>query len=384
MALGASDSFSSFDATTNRRLDISPVLSTILLNDQATLGLLGQGPAVMRTEHRFGEDSLNPPTVTDDGSALGIGATSLAVLDASKVRIGAILMDQAATLTDLMQVTDIVGNTLTVDRNYGGTGDLAHAANAVYAIVGQPVQEGDETIADISRDRTQESNVTQIFKRTIKVSGTQEAEAQNGVHPGVPSELRLQVARRAMELGVELNRAVLNSYQSSVTPQGSDTVYRTMKGIRQYLTEGGASSNLDATAEAISEVNVNSLYKLAWDKGGSPTALVGNSNQINAFASFNTNKFRIAPSDRAVGTFVEKYLTEFGAELSLVLDRWARVDEVYLLDPSKAHIAPMQGRAMFTEPLAKVGDAMRWQIVMEATLILMNKNEGHAIHTNLT
>lgn len=381
MALNASDSLSTFDQTTNKRLDLSPVLSAILLNDTATLGALGLGPSVMKSEHGYGSDSLNAPTVIVDDAA-GISAVDATVIveDATKLRVGALLMDETDNKTEIMQVTLIAGTTLTITRGFGTSVAETHADDAVFAIVGQPVQEGDEGIVDISKDRVQNTNFTQIFKRTVKVSGTQEAETNNGIHPGITSELRLQLERRTMELQVEINRAALNSVKSATA--GSDTVYRSMSGIREFLTVAGGN-NLDEAAGAVSEAKINAAYKRAWDDGGTPTSLIGNSKQINAFSSFNSNRFRVAPSDRVQGVFTEKYLTEFGAEISLILDRWARNDELYLLEAARAHIAPLNGRTLFTEPLAKVGDALRWQILTELTLIVRNPKEAHASMTNL-
>ncbi len=388
MALNATDALATFDQVTNKKLDISPVLSAILLNDTATLGLLGQGPAVMRSEHFFGEDSLNAPTVQLDGAEDDTD-TAWVLDDTSKIRVGALLMDEATGVTEIAQVTEITNATdVVVERGFGGTTAAAHADDAVFAIVGQPTQEGDETVADISKDRTQETNYTQIFRRTVKVTGTQEAEANNGIHPGVSSELRYQIAQRAQEMAVELNRAVLNSYANSTTSVGSDTQYRSMKGIRQWLTEGSDGAGLGANHQsgggAFDETKLNALYKLAWDKGGNPTTLLGNAEQINKFSSFNANRFRVAPSDRQIGVFIEKFLTEFGVEISLNIDRWARKDELYLLDTSKAYFAPLQGRAMFTEPLPKIGDSLRWQMVMEMTTVVQNKKEAHAIASALT
>ncbi len=382
MALAAFDGFASFDAPTNRKLDISPVLTAILLNDTATLGALGTGPNVMARDFKFGEDSLNAPVVliANGGDVLG-GDLAFTIADASKIRVGTLLMNQEATKKEVVEVTNIAGNVLTVVRNIDGGGAETMTDATELAIVGQPVQEGDETIQDISKDRTQDFNFTQIFKRTVKVSGTQEAEAANGQHPGVPSELKLQIARRTMELAVEFNRAALNGIRSASA--GSDTVYRRMAGLRQFLTNGAAPNN-DTVLAAISEAKINALYKLAWDKGGTPTTLIGNENQINAFADFNTNRFRMAPSDRVIGVFVQKYLTKFGAEISLILDRWARRDEVYLIDTSRTAIKMLNGRGLTTEPLAKIGDAMRWQLLMEATLQVDNKDEAHAIASELT
>lgn len=382
MPLSTTDSLATFDQVTNKRLDLSPVLSTILLNDTATLGVLGLGSSAMRSEHRWGEDSLNPPTLTiNNGGVVNPGDGSFIVADASKIVEGALLQNEADGIVEVMQVLTIAGNTLTISRDYDGGGAATHADGATLAVIGQPRQEGDESISDISKDRTDDFNYTQIFKRTVKVSGTQEAETNNGIHPGVASEARLQLERRTMELQVEMNRAVLNGIRSATA--GSDSAYRSMGGLRQFLTAAGGN-NLDQAAAAISEVSVNATYERAWDDGGNPTTLIGNSKQINAFSSqFNTNRFRVAPSDRMQGVFTEKYLTEFGAELNLVLDRWARKDEVYLIDPSRAELAPLQGRALFTEPLAKIGDAIRWQMVAEMTLVVRNAKEGHAAMTNL-
>lgn len=394
MALNNTDGLSTFDQVTNKKLDLSPVLTAILLNDTSTLGLIGEGPSVMRSEFKFGSDELNPPsvTLTADCSA---GAATMTVADTSKVRKGALLQSESNGEYEIMQVTAINSATeFAIDRGYGGTTDEDHdiADGTSIAVIGEPVQEGDETVGDISRDRTQDVNYTQIFKKTIKVTGTQEAEAQNGVHPGVPSELKLQIARRAMELAVQYNRAVLNSYANTTAPvggNGTPAEYRTMKGLHQWLTEGGADSNHTNTVAAISDTVVNALYKTAWDKGGSPTALIGNAEQLNkfsrsAFSTPNSVNFRIAPSDRLLGIFVQKFLTEFGVELNLTLDRWARKDTVYLIDPSRCSTTTLNGRAMFTEPLARIGDTLRWQMVMETSTIVQNKNEAHAIHTNLT
>ena len=380
MALAPSNALATFDQNTNKRLDLSPVLSAILLNDRATLGAIGEMPAVMRSDHKWGSDSLNAPTVTlANGGDVNPGDTSITVTDGSKITIGALLMVQEDTKKEIVQVTNIAGNVLTITRDYDGGGAVTMTDATELAVIAQPNQEGTEGAASIAKDRAQDFNYTQIFRRTVYVTGTQEAEANNGVHPGVDSEVRHQLAYRAMELGVELNRSILNSYRSATA--GSDTVYRTMAGIRQFLALGG---NERSVAEAISETAVNALYKLAWDKGGNPSVLIGNDKQINAFTGFNTQRFRVAPSDRVVGTFIDKYLTEHGAEISLVLDRWARQDEVYLIDPSRMGVAMLNGRGMSTKPLADLGDTLRWQLLMEATLIVQNKGEAHAFHSALT
>lgn len=379
MALSAADSVATFD-NTKKHLDISPVLASIILNDNAFLGLIGMGPAVKGAIHYFNEDSLNPPTVTiNELGGLSVGDTTLTLDDATKIAVGTILMDMAVGTQELLQVTAISGNDCTVTRGYGGTTAETHADDAVFAIVGQPKQEGDETINDVSKARTQVTQYCEIFKKTVKVSGTAEAEANNGLHPGIASEVKLQMLRRTDEIHVEMNRAALNSYLSAA---GSDSVYRTLMGLRQYLNQTGA--NKTVTAEALSEKVVNTMYGNCFDDGGKPNALIGAAAQITVFSDFNKSKVRTSPSDRVSGNYVDRFMTSYGAELRLVIDRWFKTDEIAMLESGKCRWAPLQGRALFAEALAKVGDALRWQIVGEGTLIVENATQAHAYHTNLT
>ena len=385
MALSGTDALASFDVLANKKADISPVLSSILLHDTATLGLLGMGPAVQDKEHKWGKDSLLAPSVVSTVALPADGSTAVtfSVADARKLRIGALLQDAAAGKVEVMQLISIDYGTGVgaVTRDYDGGGEAAHLVDAVFNIIGQPVQEADKTSKDISKDREQDGyNYTQIFKRFVEVSGSQEAIAQAGLIMGVASEARHQILNRSMELAVEMNLAALYSIRSASA--GSDSVYRTMGGMRQFIVAGG---NVDPTAEAISVAGVvDDLYGLCWDKGGDPSVLLGHANQMRKFSAINTERFRVAPSDRVVGVFIEKYLTTYGRELSLVSDRWHRTDEVELVDPARMYLAPLQGRAMFTEPLAKTGDAMSWQMIAELTLVLKNAAECFAIHTALT
>lgn len=389
MALAASDALDSFTQAGTAKLDISPVLATVLLYDTAFLGLIGMGEPALRAEHRFNEDKLNDYFVNELGSDTALDAAgsvttiNLVAGQGGKLVVGALLQDQATGLSnpEIVQVTAISTDALTVTRNYGSSGLALHAAGATWIIVGQPRQEGDETITDISRQRTQALNYTQIFKRTVKISGTMQAETANGMHPGVPDEAKYQILHRTLEMKRELNIAALRSAKSASYGDNATPIYRTMAGLRAWLTQAGA--NVLTASENLTEAIVNKLYRQAWNQGGDPRDLVGGPDQITRFADFNAGKVRVAPSERVAGVFVEKYLTQYGAELSLTLDRWFAPDEVSLIDKSRCHIALLQGRGLIVEPLAKVGDAQRWQVLMEATLVVKNATLAHAYHTNL-
>lgn len=388
MPIPSADLLASFDMTVGRKLDISPVLSAILLNDTATLGLVGMGPAVLDTEHKYNSDALNAPYVTlNNGGNVAALDTSFVVDSTANLSVGALLMVSEAGKTEVIEVLTINADGVTVDlvaRDVDGGGAVIITDATQLLIISNNKQEGDKNIQNRHNQRSQDSNFSSIFKRTVEVSGSAEAVTQNGMHPGIQSEARHQIMYRSMEMAVEINRAVLYSIKSASA--GSDTVIRRTGGIRYWLTQAGGNV-LNAAGGAITEAGavtgVNTLFELAYEKGGNPGILLGNQKQIRKFSAFNTDRFRVAPSDRMVGVFIERYLTTFGQELQLVIDRWFRQDEVMLLDPSKIWLSPLQGRAMFTEPLAKTGDAMSWQVIAELMLVLKNRQEAHGLLRNL-
>lgn len=381
MTLSASDSLSTFDQTA-KRLDLEPVLATVLLADTALLGLIGMGVPALGIKHEFNEDVLNPYFITETTNALN--ATDVTITasadDVSKVRAGAILKDAVAGQSELVQVTAVASTTtLTITRGYGSSTAVSHTASAKWMIVGLPVQHGDETITDISKVRSTAFNYCQEFKQTVKVSDQLMAEAANGLHPGVPDELRYQILHRTLEIKREMNMTAIHMARGAAP---SDTVYATLGGLRWWLTQSG--TNHLTNLSTLGEKQVNQLYRQAFDDGGDPGDMIGGPDQITQFAGFNAGKVRVAPSERVAGVFVEKYLTELGKEISLTVDRWMPVDEVALIDKTRVYISPFKGRALLAEPLSRIGNAQRWQITGSSTLVVKNATLAHAYASALT
>lgn len=381
MTLAASDSLSTFDQTA-KHLDLESVLAVVLLADTALLGLIGIGTPALGIKHEFNEDVLNSYFITDTGGAIesdGVTITAAAA-DVARLRVGTILKDAVAGQSELVQVTAVASTTtLTITRGYGSTTAVTHAAGCKWLIIGQPVQHGDETITDISKVRTTVYNYCQEFKQTVKISDQLMAETANGLHPAVADELKYQILNRTLEIKREMNMSVIHMARGEAA---SDAVYSTMGGLRWFLTQ--TSTNHLTDCVSLSEKQVNRLYRAAFDDGGDPGDMVGGPDQITQFAGFNAGKVRVAPSDRVAGVFISKYLTELGKEISLTVDRWMPTDEVALIDRSRIYVSPFKGRALLAEPLARIGNAQRWQITGSHTLVVKNATLAHAYASALT
>ena len=383
MALASYSGWASYDAPNAAHLDLSDELSAVLLADTFMLGRIPVGGVATNVDHYWVEETLNGLTLTLNESAeLTAADTTLTIVASSAPRVGDLLMDEAIGKQEVMQVTTVTNTTtLTVVRGVGDSAVAAqtHDAAAVLRIIASPVQEGHADVADRTVARTRVHNVCQIFKKEIEISGTQQAIRL----AGVPDEFNHQVAMRLLQLRRELGMSTLQSVKiTSSGAGGSDTVYRSMNGIRNFV-RANSGQNL-TTSEALDEGVVNKLYRLIYGQGGEGNFAVGAADQLTKFSEMYKDKVRLAPSEKQRGVFVTKFLTDLGVELDLVIDRWCLPGDLIIGDQSRLRLVPLQGRALQSTPLAKTGDAMRGMIVGEYTLEVRNAAQSFALHSGLT
>lgn len=379
MALEAATGLAQFDLVGVRE-DLSDVVSAILLKDTnllSRIGILGQATNVT---HEWLEEALNANTVVDaETGGLDAAGTNvdLAVTTGQGVRtrVGTLLRDNTKGKTEILQVTAISTDTLTVTRGYGTSSPESHAEGSTWSIVGSPRQSGQDASDDVSTARSRKSNYCQIFERAVKIAG--DSQAVNKA--GVPDELARQTMARMMELLRELDESIIKSYIS--TSAGSDSVYRSMRGLIEFLTQSGANST--TTDEAISTDVLNQMVQDIYDDGGSPNIIVCNQVQARKISRFDSDKVRVVQDSRIAGRYVSQFMSDLGIVLDIVVDRWVPQDTVMALDTSRITVVPMVGRQFGIGELAKTGDAFKRQILGDYTLEVRNATQAHAIHTNL-
>lgn len=383
MALASATPLASFDQAAGEFLDLSNELAEIIRRDNtAFISRIGISGQATETTHSWMEDALNPNTATstnDAGGTLADGVdTSLTVTTGhgSRFQIGTLFRDAAAGKTEVMQVTLVSTDTLTIVRGYGGTSGEAHAAAMTIQIIAHPKQEGQDPPADESKIRTKVSNFTQIFQKGINVTHTMRSVLQ----AGVADEYTFQIARRLQELMRELDSAVVLSYKSSSA--GSDSVYRSMGGLMYWVSQAGGNTN--STSEALTPSAVNAMAKQIWDDGGQPNFMLVGGKQKRAVSTFDQAYRRSSYDSTAVGYVVDKFMTDLGFVLDVIVDPWVPDDVCIVGDLSKVKLMPLQGDAMRAEDLAKTGRSWKSQVTGQYTLEVRNALEAFAIHTNLT
>lgn len=376
----------SFDQSAVYKLDLSEVLSAILLDDTDFVSVIGISNEVAKqTKHSWVEDALNATIAIQSGGTsaqMALGTTSGTVLRLSashitraKITAGTLLKNQLSGKTEVIQVTAISSTSATVSRGYGGTSAQTHAAAATWEIIANPRPQGMAGPADESTTRTLKFNYTQIFSKGVKITGT----TQSIEHAGVSAEDDYQIDLRLRELKRELDRTCIMGARA-----GSDvgaSTYGTMGGIIEFVGFIEAANNV-GTAETLTPSVLNTLIKKCWDAGLDPDMVLVGGVQKQKISSFDQEFRRSTLDSRRAGYTVEEFVSDLGINLRVVVDRWVPNDVAVVFASPKVKILPLKGRAFFLEKLGKTGDSNDWQIVGEYTMEVRNASAA-SYHFNL-
>lgn len=231
-------------------------------------------------------------------------------------------------------------------------------------------------------------NRTQIMSKVGSVSNTQEAV----IRAGVSSEKAFQILYKGEALATDWEARCLGNYASLA---GSATVPAQSAGAQAWFTSnvsrgvGGASGGfaggvvsaaLPGTARPFTEDLLKSVQASAFSNGARPTQLYVSAKHKQVFSTFagiadiraNVTGFEQA----TIYGGADIYVGDFG-KLVIIPVQYGLPNAALLIDPE--HWAVGTLRPMKKEDLAKTGDAERFAIVQEKTLIARNEKSSAVI-----
>ena len=362
--------------------DVSDLIGIVSPYETPLLDALGDPlREANSTHHEWLEDELLPnkdaiddATWTDPSSD-----TDFDVDNGSRFRVGDQVQVEGSE--ELMLVTAVNSNTLTVVRAYAGTTAEDLADNQVINILGNAALEGAEKPNARFTNRVRCGNYTQIFTATVEVSGSDMAASQLGL----ADEMDYQKQERLRELIRDLENTVINGGLPSSNPQGSGTARRTMRGIIQHL-----SCNVFHTGDSgfpagndLDEAKVNYVLRKIWEgsSGNVDLIVVGGfqKRKINAFCSESRT---YGAADTTFTDMVSIYESDFGI-CRIVTTRWLPQDAALFLDSSRIGALPLAGRSFHFKPLASAGDYECGELIGEYTLELKNE-AAHGVIRDLS
>lgn len=220
--------------------------------------------------------------------------------------------------------------------------------------------------------RTRLSNNTQIFTKTVEVSGT-DMEIDTA---GVDDEFAYQMEKRMKEIATDVEKALITGTGNS----GASGTARRLKGTLSFIATNVETGTGTAT-EYLTETKYNNLLQTIWAAGGRPDTTYVNGyqkRQISAFATPNQRHI-VMNNESELKNTVSAYDSDFGRQL-VELNPFMDTDKTLVLQKDLWKIAVLRG--MRPQDVAKVGDAKRGAALTELTLEARNE-AGSGKNTNL-
>jgi hypothetical protein len=362
--------------------DVSDLIGIVSPYETPLLDALGDPMReATSTHHEWLEDELlpNKDAINDSTYTNPTQDTDFVVDHGSRFRIGDQIQVEGSE--ELMLVTNVNSNTLTVVRGYAGTTAEALADNKVINILGNAALEGADKPGARFTTRVRRGNYTQIFTAVVEVSGTDIAASQLGL----ADEMDYEKQERLRELLRDMENTVINGGQPSSNPEGSSSVRRTMKGIIRHL-----SSNIFHTGDSgfptgtdLDEAKINYVLRKIWESssGNADLIVVGGfqKRKINAFCADSRT---YGANDTTFTNMVSIYESDFGV-CRIITSRWMPQDAALFLDSSRTSVLPLAGRSFYFKPLASSGDYESGELIGEYTLELRNE-AAHGIIRDLS
>jgi len=354
-----------YSDTTPQRRAIADVIDVISPQDIPVVKYFGLDgdPGKFRimnwpsTKAEWLEDELASLTGTLNGSITST-ATTITVTDASKYKSGDIIEVDS----EMMWVSSMSGEVLTVTRDYGGT-KASHVTTSVVTIISQARLEGDD--ADYERaftDITAPYNYTQIFSDDVKVTRSGNKISQYGI----AEEFDYQAAKRVPEL----SRLIEKSFFRGQRKAGSATTPRGFGGLETFITDNTAN----LSSAALKQKDLEDEIQKAWEDGGQPDLLICNAWVKRKISGFYAASVRTTRDEKRGGVTIDEVDTEFGT-LGILMSRWCPSSKLYIVEAQ--YIGFLAFDPFFQEELAKTGDSVKGQVVGEYSLVVKN-DKAHA------
>ncbi len=335
-------------------------ISVLGLNNEskfAFVNMPGQKYEWLEDTYRDLVDALNDGEVDTDAAEVTLTVDTGAIFEVGDV----IQVD-----SELMNVTAISSNDLTVVRAFSGSSGATHDITSVINIRYRARIEGATASASTMTEVTTGVNYSMIFQKTIEVSRTA------GLMPyyGMADPVGYQIQKGVDEQMQALNRAVYRS--TGAGEAGSATVARSMGGLQGFIS----TNTTAASSAALTEKMIQDELQNCWTGNGVPDVLFVGAWAKRKIADFFGGYVRTERSESVGGIEISSILSPLGNTISVVVDRDCQTDVAYLVDTSLAGYITID--PLFTEELGKTADtAFYGQLVGEYGFVLAQE-DAHA------
>lgn len=264
-------------------------------------------------------------------------ATTIAVADGTKFRAG--MTASPAASDEVVLITGVSGNNLTVVRGFGGTTAADIASGAVLTIDSV----GREENSTAQNDGIFQPDPLENYFQTMDTAVEFSRRALATLQFGNTNDLTFQVAERIKQLATQLDRALVRGRKATATV-GANTVTYT-GGLRYFLDQAGAIK-VDNSAAALTLDAINALNAEIVARGGTSNTLavgIKQARKLHALVSANYDSQRLADWQADAGSVLTlpSDLPLVGSVSRIVIDTNLNDGELVIFDSGMISIVPM-------------------------------------------
>jgi len=264
-------------------------------------------------------------------------ATTIAVADGTKFRAG--MTASPASSDEVVLITAVSGNNLTVVRGFGGTTAADIASGAVLTIDSV----GREENSTAQNDGIFQPDPLENYFQTMDTAVEFSRRALATLQFGNTNDLTFQVAERIKQLATQLDRALVRGRKATATV-GANTVTYT-GGLRYFLDQAGAIKT-DNSAAALTLDAINALNAEIVARGGSANTIavgIKQARKLSALVAANYDSQRLAEWQADAGSVLTlpSDLPLVGSVNRIVIDTNLNDAELVIFDSGMISVVPM-------------------------------------------
>lgn len=315
------------------------------------------------------ESTYNDRTDTiNSGLAADSTTTTMSVTDADLWQIGDVWLIE----NEQVLITGKSSTTMTIVRDIGGT-QATHADTSAATRISRARVDG-ATADDSPRNEVaSQSNVTQIFQRTIEIARTKGRIAEYGVADWEDYWIDQYMNELMMDLARLPYYGELNA--------GSASQGRVAGGFRNFITDNityaTSTGNTGGTALALTRDHIDDTLQAIFDDGGDPDLILTVPHAQRKINDFYEGFVSTERSEQLGGILIKKLMNPItGKTIDVVVDRNCPAGQMWML--SRQNIAYYPFDPFFYERLAKTKDTSAFgQVVGEYGFVTAyNKSHG--------
>lgn len=329
---------SDFLATLNEKI-INPAFDIARSNIQGIYQVVSMGtPVQPEGGYKFGWTDLKVDAAgsTINGAKLSTD-TTITVTSGTSFRAGMLVSIKGSN--EVILVTAVSGNNLTVTRGFGGTTAAAISDGASLIIDSIGREENSTGVDDTMVEPILTQNYFQTLDTQLSFSRRALAQAQIGNY----NEMAFQLDERIKQLTIQLNRMLIRGVKGTATIGGKTVTYS--GGMTYWLNQSGGYT-VDNSAATLTLGAIDSIVEQIVLRGGMTDTIAVSTKQarvLQGLVNANYQSVRLSESqtDRGALTMLSSDLPILGQINRIVVDTNLNDNELIMFDSSKLKIIPM-------------------------------------------